>query len=100
MKKKILALKKFLSEIPWLVASNIFIAGLFVFFIAFILSGFLFYERAIATKEGESAVPKSLLQIDSGNYGRFLDFRQEQDAIFYGAGCEACRDIFKSAFAR
>jgi len=34
MKKKIAALGKFLLKTPWLVANNIFIAGLFVFFIA------------------------------------------------------------------
>ena len=94
MKKKIAALGKFLLKTPWLVANNIFIAGLFVFFIAFIVSGFLFYKRIIATEEGESATPKSVLQIDGGNYGRFLNFRQEQGLIFNGTGCEFCRYIF------
>jgi len=96
MNRKILAIKKKLSKIPLLIASNVFISGLVVFFVAFILVGILFYRHIVGAEKEEGPAPGPQFQINQGDYQKFLDFLQGQEAVFSQPKCENCRDIFRN----
>jgi hypothetical protein len=95
MKKKISSFGKFLSKIPLFVAKRVFVFGLVVFFLAFILSGIIFYQRVISFQESDDSASESLFRIDENNYQKFLDFQQKQEETFNNAGVQSYRDIFR-----
>jgi len=93
--KKIKKLKNFLEKLPLITAQHAFLACLFLFFLALVFGGLLFYKYSILAQK---TIPESLeqgLSLDEKTYQKVLKVWQEQDRKFQEADLKEYPNPFK-----
>lgn len=95
MRIRIKKIKKFLGKLFLTIAEHVFGACLFLFFLALILGGFLFYKYNILTQRAELEVLNQSFLIKEKTYQEVLKVWQEHERRFQEAYLKEYPDPFQ-----
>lgn len=95
MKIKIRKFKKFLRNLPLAIAKHAFLACLFLFFLALIFGGLLFYKYSILTQKTNLEDLSWGFSLEEETYQQVFKAWQEQDRKFQEADFKEYPNPFK-----